>query len=122
MNDKEIRELEERRIPAELTTRTIRKVNRLAKVVGVLPRPKRRPFGDRCPRCGRKLRKSVTEVQSSTFACYRFRYTYWRCGPRPVKWCMRASSPPAVNQCMPTGSATSCSRVSTLVVSDTWGR
>jgi len=81
MNDKEIRELEERRIPAELTTRTIRKVNRLAKVVGVLPRPKRRPFGDRCPRCGRKLRKSVTEVQSSTFACYRFRYTYWRCGP-----------------------------------------
>ena len=81
MNDKEIRGLEERRIPAELTNRAIQKVKRLAKVVEVLPKPKRRPFGDRCPRCGRKLRKTVTEVQSSIFACYWFRYTYWRCGP-----------------------------------------
>ena len=30
--------------------------------------------------CG-KLRRSVTTVPSATFSCYRFRYTYWRCGP-----------------------------------------
>ncbi len=64
MTDEEIRGLEERRIPEELTARTIRQVKRLEKVVDVLPKPKWRPFGERCPRCGRKLRKSVALVQS----------------------------------------------------------
>ena len=81
MTDEEIRALEERRIPEELTARTIRQVKRLEKVVDVLPKPQWRPFGERCPRCGRKLRKSVAVVQSATFLCYWFQYTYWRCGP-----------------------------------------
>ncbi len=80
MKDEEIKGLEERRIPAELNNRTIQKVKRLANVIQVLPTPKWRPFGYRCPRCGRKLRKRVSVVQSATFACYWFRYTYWRCG------------------------------------------
>jgi len=80
MNDAEIHALEERKIPDELTNRTVRRVKRIEKVVHVLPAPKRRPFGYRCPRCGRKLRQTVAEVQSSTFVCYWFRYTYWRCG------------------------------------------
>jgi len=81
MKDEEIKALAERRVAEELTNRTVLRVKRLAKVVEVLPRPKWRPFGHRCPRCGRKLRKSVAVVQSVTFACYWFRYTYWRCGP-----------------------------------------
>ena len=81
MTDEEIRGLEERRIPEELTAWTIRHVKRIEKVVDVLPKPKWRPFGERCPRCGRKLSKSVALVPSVTFLCYWFQYTYWRCGP-----------------------------------------
>ena len=81
MTDEEIRTLKERRVPEVLTARTIRQVKRLEKVVDVLPKPKWSPSGERCPRCGRKLRKSVALVQSATFLCYWFEYTYWRCGP-----------------------------------------
>jgi hypothetical protein len=80
MTDKEVTDLEERRSRHDYN-QTVQKVKRLATVVDVLPKPRRRPFGYRCPRCGRKLRMSVTEVQSTVFACYWFKYTYWRCGP-----------------------------------------
>ncbi len=47
----------------------------------VLPKPRWRPFSHRCPGCGQELRKRLSVVQQATFACYRFRYTYWRYGP-----------------------------------------
>jgi hypothetical protein len=47
VKNEEIRALEERRIPAELTNRTMQKVEQLAKVAEVLPKPKRRPFDGR---------------------------------------------------------------------------
>ena len=81
MKDEEIRALEERKIRDDLTAPLILHVKRLANVVDVLPKPKWGLFGERCPRCERKLSKGVATVQSAAFHYLYFKYTYWRCGP-----------------------------------------